>query len=182
SRHRLPTLEKNVRVGNSLVEDSDLDTKAFAWPKEFPLVSEDGGFDVVVGNPPWVQSKFLPERFKEYYSSRYSNASKQYDLFTLFMERGVQLLKPGGILGFIVPDRFLANSDYRVFRQWLLETTRILRITPTGEGVFEGVEMPSAILILQKPRRGRPSPVDNVEIQDGVNGQVRRVSQGKLAS
>jgi hypothetical protein len=181
SRHRLPTLEKNIRIGNSLVEDADLDPRAFDWSRGFPSVSGAEGFDVVVGNPPWVQSKFLGERFKEYYASRYSNASKQYDLFALFMERGVQLLKPGGILGFIVLDRFIANPDYTPFRRWLLETTQILRITPTGEGVFEVVEMPSAILILQRPRRGPPASADPVEIQGGVTGQIRTVTQGRLA-
>jgi type I restriction-modification system DNA methylase subunit len=181
SRHRLPTLEKNIQVGNSLVEDEDIDPRAFDWSRGFPSASEAGGFDVVVGNPPWVQSKFLPEHFKEYYSSKYSNASKQYDLFTIFVERGFTVLRPGGILGFIVPDRFIANPDYKVFREWLLKTAQILRITPTGEGVFEGVEMPSAIMLLQKPPRGVPSAAGEVEIHDGVNGKLRLVSQRKLA-
>lgn len=182
TRHRLPTLERNLQIGNSLVASPDVDAKAVDWDRVFRTTVGAEGFDVVIGNPPWVQSKFLPEGLKSYYASVYSNASRQYDLFTLFVERGVQLLRPGGILGFIVPDRFIANPDYGGFRRWLLDSVRIVRITPTGEGVFEGVDMPSTILIVRKPRRGRPSANEVVEIQEGVSGRIRTVTQGKLAS
>jgi type I restriction-modification system DNA methylase subunit len=182
SRHRLPTLENNVRVGNSIVSDRSVDGAAFDWLHGFPDAFAAGGFDVVVGNPPWVQSKFIQSEFKEYYGKNYENARRQYDLFTLFVERGFALLNVGGVLGFILPDRFLANPDYRVFRQWLLDKSQIRRIVPMGEGIFEGVEMPSCIVIIQKPKAARPRNTELVEIADGLDSEPRTVKQSRLAS
>jgi type I restriction-modification system DNA methylase subunit len=182
TRHRLPTLERNVRVGNSIIAEPEVSPRAFNWANTFARPLAEGGFDVIVGNPPWVQSKFLPADSKAYYGKTYSNASGQFDLFTLFIERSAGLLNLGGVLGFIVPDRFLANPDYSDFRRWLLTSLQVLSIVPLGEGVFEGVAMPCTIIIVQKPRKGKPSPAGPVEIRRGVNGEPRRVEQGRLAS
>ena len=180
SRHRLPTLERNIRVGNSVIADPSVDPRALDWAKAFPGPIREGGFDVVIGNPPWVHSKFMDQAFKSHYGRSYAVAKRQYDLFSIFIERGVTLLKPDGILGFIVPDRFLVNPDYEPLREFLLENAWIRQITLTGEGVFADVEMPSTILIIQKRKISRLARASVVEIRSSVAAEPHMIPQGEF--
>ena len=68
-----------------------------------------GGFDVVIGNPPWIESKRMDTSDKSYYETAFRSMHGQYDIFNGFVEKGLQLLKNGGILGFIMPSRFVMN-------------------------------------------------------------------------
>jgi len=97
---KLPLLQNNIKVGNSLIDDPSVSDKAFKWEEEFPEIMKEGGFDIIIGNPPWVQSKFLNN--KSYYKKNYITTKKQYDLFTLFIEKGLKLLKDKDLLSFIV--------------------------------------------------------------------------------
>ncbi len=181
SRHRLPTLERNVRIGNSVIADTSVDAHALDWLKAFPEPMREGGFDVVIGNPPWVQSKFMDEATKVYYGGNYQVAQRQYDLFSIFIEKGLALLRPDGILGFIVPDRFLVNADYEPLRRFLLENSWIRQITLTGEGVFADVEMPSAILVVQNRKVSRSGKSRRVEIRASVTAEARSIPQSALS-
>ena len=104
-------------------------------------------FDVIVGNPPWVQ---FTEN-KDYYKKEYEVAECG-DLYALFIEKGVKLLRSGGYLGFIVPSLFIKNLRYKVLRDFILKNTRIIKIKEMGDYVFEDVQMPSAIIILKKEK------------------------------
>jgi len=155
-KHRLPTLQENIRVGNSLINDSNVaGNRAFKWEEQFKEIMQKGGFDVVIGNPPWVQSKFLSENEKSYYSTKLITAKKQFDLFSIFIEKSINLLREKGYLGFIVPDRFITNIDYGIFRNYLLNNTSIVQIIHLGDAVFEEVNMPSAIIIVKKEKNKR---------------------------
>ncbi len=177
-KERLPVLQKNIKNGNSLIDDPNLaGDKAFKWNEEFAEIMNKGGFDVVVGNPPWVQSKFLHKDAKGYYSLNYSTARKQYDLFNIFVEKGFWLLKNGGVLGFIVPDRFIVNSDYGILRKFLLDNTKIKQIVQVGEGVFTGVEMPSAIIILEKCDSEKDRNKNMINVRLGMNSTVQKIKQ-----
>ena len=140
----------------------------------------EGGFDVVIGNPPWVQSKFMDEAIKVYYGRSYTVAQRQYDLFSIFIERGLALLRPDGFLGFIVPDRFLVNADYEPLRRFLLENSWVRQITLTGEGVFADVEMPSAILVIQNRKVSLSAKSRGVEIRASVTAEARSIPQSAL--
>ena len=177
-KERLPVLQKNIKNGNSLIDDPNLaGDKAFKWNEEFAEIMNKGGFDVVVGNPPWVQSKFLHKDAKDYYSLNYSTARKQYDLFNIFVEKGLWLLENGGVLGFIVPDRFIVNSDYGILRKFLLDNTKIKQIVQVGEGVFTGVEMPSAIIILEKCDSEKDRNKNMINVRLGMNSIVQKTKQ-----
>ncbi|WP_121515293.1 TaqI-like C-terminal specificity domain-containing protein [Petrotoga sp. HKA.pet.4.5] len=108
------------------------------------------GFDIVIGNPPWVQSKFLDEQSKKTFRRKFTTAVGQYDLFNLFIERAYQICKELGVVCFITPDRFITNIDYEKIRKFLLDKTSLKQVIALGDGVFENVGMPSAILIFQK--------------------------------
>src|SRR5208283_6156569 len=67
---RLPVLEENIKCGNSLIDDKDIaGNKAFNWNEEFKPIMEEGGFDVVIGNPPYVNMETMPEAEKEFFKN-----------------------------------------------------------------------------------------------------------------
>ncbi len=113
---------------------------------------ERRGFDVAIGNPPWVQSKAFEEDYKRYYSKRYKTTSKQYDLFCLFTEKSIEILNKNGIHSFIIPSRFFTNEDYYNYRKFILYYSGIKEIFDVGEHIFQKVEMPSCIYILTKEK------------------------------
>lgn len=126
-RVKLPYLDKNIKNGNSLISGTDeelekyfgknfRDKKPFNWNEEFPEVFKQGGFDVIIGNPPYVRadSKDLgyPE-FRKYLEEcgKYKTLYEKWDLFIPFIERGLNLLNNKGNLGFIISDA-ICTSKY----------------------------------------------------------------------
>ena len=108
----LDSLSGNLRVGDSLIEDNNfayLD-HAFTWETAFPSVFAEGGFDVVLGNPPYVRMEHL-KALKPYLEKRYEVVSDRADLYCYFFERGLRLLKPGGRLGFISSSTFFKTRS-----------------------------------------------------------------------
>ncbi|MFX1250477.1 MAG: Eco57I restriction-modification methylase domain-containing protein [Promethearchaeota archaeon] len=120
------------------------------WSVHFTSILNQGGFDIIVGNPPWIQSKFMNKAEKNYYQSCFLSTKKQFDVFNVFVERSHSLLKQNGILAYILPTRFVMNPDYEIFRQYVLESYAIHEIIDIGEDVFKNVNMPSLILIASK--------------------------------
>lgn len=108
----LPNMKNNIQCGNSLIDDSKVaGDKAFNWHAQFPDVFRNGGFDVVVGNPPYVRNTELTNKDKSYFSMHYKSAYQQYDIYLLFFELGLNVLRKRGVLGFITPNKFMV-SDY----------------------------------------------------------------------
>ncbi|MFX0063712.1 MAG: Eco57I restriction-modification methylase domain-containing protein [Candidatus Hermodarchaeota archaeon] len=120
------------------------------WTVHFTSILNQGGFDIIVGNPPWIQSKFMNKAEKSYYQTFFLSTKKQFDVFNVFVERSHSLLKQNGILGYILPTRFVMNPDYEIFRQYILDSYNINEIIDIGEDVFKNVNMPSLILIASK--------------------------------
>src|SRR3989339_2191877 len=86
-KHRLPTLQENIKVGNSLIDDPVVaGDRAFKWEEQFKDIMKDGGFDVVIGNPPYINNRNLPENEKSFFEKNYSTAYQQYDIYVLFYE------------------------------------------------------------------------------------------------
>lgn len=125
----LPTLDNNIKSGNSLVDidfyDGQIDyepgtekkVKPFNWEQAFPAVFKQGGFDAVIGNPPYVRIQTLKETSQEsvLYFKNYFKTSLHgnYDLYVLFIEKGLSILNIKGKLGFILPNKFF-NTDYGI--------------------------------------------------------------------
>jgi len=148
---RLPLLQQNIKCGNSLIDDPAIaGDKAFKWEEEFKQIMNEGGFDVVIGNPPYVNIHSLSKEDIDFYRFKYFSADHQFDLFALFIEKAISLLREGGKFGFIVPALVLRGYQYTKIRKHMFDQSKIDIIYELGDNVFEGVQMPTCILILEK--------------------------------
>ena len=151
----LASLENNIKCGNSLIDDAEIAGElSFDWEKEFPQVFENGGFDIVVGNPPYVSTKQIPTNDRNYYWDKYKEILfSEMDLYEIFIYKSInELLKNKGYLGFITPDSYFTNTSFELLRKYLLEKTKIIEIIdfPYRFYPFEEVNTETAILILNK--------------------------------
>ncbi|MEG3617593.1 N-6 DNA methylase [Magnetovibrio sp. PR-2] len=147
----LDSLDHNIRVGDSLIEDANYAylEHAFNWKDAFPEVFEEGGFDIVLGNPPYVRMGLITH-MKPYLETRFGVYHGNADLFCYFYERGVRLLKGGGRLGYISNATFFKTSSGLPLRKYLAAHSTIETIVDFGDiQIFEGVATLPAVLILK---------------------------------
>ena len=149
----LDSLSHNIRVGDSLIESAFfayLD-HGFDWALAFPdVMGEEGGFDVVLGNPPYVRMEHLKKQ-KAQLKANYEVASDRADLYCYFYERGLRILKPGGRLGYISSNTFFKTRSGKLLRQYLLREAAIESVVDFGDlQVFEGVTTYPAIVTLKR--------------------------------
>ena len=108
---KLNDLSKNIKCGNSLIDDPAVaGDKAFNWQQEFKYIFENGGFDVVIGNPPYVTGNTL-DSSNELIRKKFVTAQYQLDLYILFIEKGVTLIKNAGFLSFITQLKYFRLSQ-----------------------------------------------------------------------
>ena len=148
--HRLQNLEATIRVGDSLIEDDAFTSRPFDWRAAFPDVFERGGFDIVIGNPPYVRMELI-KAIKPYLDERYVVGAQSADLYAYFYERGVRILRNGGRLGFITSATFFRTSSGEPLRAFLTDGLAIEAIVDFGDApVFSGVTTYPAIITLFK--------------------------------
>jgi len=157
----LPTLDSNIKDGNSLVDtdfyDNQLDfgeekkIKPFNWQKGFPEVFRQEGFDVVIGNPPYIQSREeqFNENEKNYYYTKFRTTEYQINTFGLFIETGVKLLKQNGLLGFIIPNYWLSTKFDKKLRKFIFQENKVSDLINVYN-VFEAAVVDTLLLILTK--------------------------------
>jgi predicted type IV restriction endonuclease len=171
----LPDLGRNIQCGNSLIgpdfyqgkQASFLDMEeqyrinVFDWQAAFPQVFKaeshpaGGGFDVVIGNPPYIRIQALKEwapREVEFYKQRYTSASKgNYDIYVVFVERCLGLLNKNGRLGFILPHKFF-NAQYgQPLREQLASGRYLAKIVHFGDQqVFSNATTYTCLMFLDK--------------------------------
>ena len=167
----LPDLGRNIKCGNSLIGPEFYDGKldlpddetaqrvnAFDWKKEFPEAMAAGGFDAVIGNPPYIRIQALQEWAPlevEHYKRAYRAASKgNYDIYVVFVEKGLGLLNGHGSLGFILPHKFF-NAQYgEPLRKLLSEGHHLSKVVHFGDQqVFEGATTYTCLLFLERGGR-----------------------------
>ena len=103
----------------------------------------------MIGNPPYVSSKSLPQKEKVLYKSLYSTADKQFDLFSIFIEKSVSLLKTKGITSFIVPDSLVGRSNSKSTRNLLIVKNEVLNWVHIND-VFDSAIVSSLIYVCKK--------------------------------
>ena len=138
-QRKLSSLSENIKCGNSLISDPAIaGDKAFDWEKEFPQVFEKGGFDVVIGNPPYVNIANITSKIeRSYYQSKYKTVKNKCDLYSIFIEKSQDLLKPNGLLGFIFPNSWMGTDSFSKLREFFLNDVTVYQLVELPTDVFE---------------------------------------------
>ncbi len=151
----LSDLNNNIKCGNSLIDNKEIvGEKAFNWNLEFAEIMQNGGFDIVIGNPPYVFTRDrISETEKNYYIANFHTSKYQLNLYVIFIEKSYQLLKNSGNFGFIVPNAWLMISSAEKLREFLLTQTKISNIVNfTGE-IFSNAGVEPVILCFTKENK-----------------------------
>lgn len=148
---KLNSLNENIKCGNSLISNPAIaGEKAFNWQEQFPKVFEKGGFDVVIGNPPYVQLQSMGEMSDVYAKCGFETYNKSADLYCLFTERGYNLLKPGGLQSFIMPNKWMLVSYGKELRRFMAKSN-LQQIINFGDiQFFEGAATIVCIFVTRK--------------------------------
>ena len=143
---KLNDLSNNIKCGNSLIDDPEIaGEKAFNWEKEFPQIFKKGGFDVVIGNPPYTYRNAHNELSKNYFSSNYLSNEGNFDLYKFFVEKLIYLTRLNGYCSYIIPNTFLSANTYKKLRTLILENFKILELFDLGLEVFENVVVENVV-------------------------------------
>ncbi len=165
TRELLPPLDKNIKNGNSLISGTDKeldrqfgknwrDKKPFNWSEEFPEVFKQGGFDVIVGNPPYIKEFVNKSAFDGLHESPYYQG--KMDLWTLFACVSIDLLKEGGTMSFIAPNNWVSNAGASILRDKILKEGELKTFIDFGDyKVFEQAGIQTMIYVFEKrkPRK-----------------------------
>jgi type I restriction-modification system DNA methylase subunit len=153
----LTSLDHNIRKGNSVVTDKRVHPDAFDWHAAFPEVFAAGGFDVVIGNPPYVRQEWIKE-YKAHWEATFKSYSSTADLFVYFYELGIKLLRPNGRLGFITSGGWVRGAYGEGLRSFLSANAGLESMIDFGEfQPFEDAEMiRPTVLIASKREPGGP--------------------------
>jgi hypothetical protein len=151
-------LSRNIKCGNSLIGwdilegNPDLSGEEIArinpfdWEREFPEIMRVGGFDAIIGNPPYLYS--AGQVNLEYFTKKYGLAQYQTDFYVYFMERSLHLSRSGGMFSFIVPDSWLNSEYFSKVRTHLLEKHKIKSIAIFEYSVFDKVAIENSIFVV----------------------------------
>jgi len=152
---KLNSLNENIKCGNSLIDDPEVaGDKAFNWKKEFPQVFAKGGFDVVIGNPPYVRVQNLNYHDIDYYKKHKQTAFKRVDISTLFFELSYEIVNKNGILGFITSNQFQSTEYGQEIRNYINANYNIYKIIDFGDlPVFEGALTYVSIYLFDKRKK-----------------------------
>ena len=185
-REILPSLADNIRCGNSLISGTEdelkryfgknwQDKKPFDWEQQFEDIMSKGGFDIVIGNPPYVGFHGFMEQ-KQYFKEVYKSAQGKFDVYLPFIERGIELLREGGFLGFICPTNFMKRQHGQVLRKFLKTDYKILQVVDfQHQQIFDGALNYTGILILEKAKPTHTHTMTYIpERIDGERFQVRQ--------
>jgi hypothetical protein len=167
SERVLPNLDRNIKCGNSLIgpdyfagqlmpDESDMRRiNAFDWASEFPDVLRAGGFDCIIGNPPYIRIQTMKEWAPlevEIYKHLYQAANAgNYDIYVVFVEKGLSLLNPQGRLGFILPHKFFNAKYGQPVRALISAGKHLSHVVHFGDQqVFKGATTYTCLMFLAK--------------------------------
>ena len=204
---KLPALADNIRVGNSLVSRTNGEHATFAWEREFPEVfprtgmvqdesaggRPDFGFDIVIGNPPYVKHQDIPYKEDIQLPRRSGLAfpagfriDGTTDLSGYFFYHAFRYLREGGMLGYISSEAWMSSRYGKPLQRLLLENSSIREITRASFNFFDDAEARAAIVVLARGRRAGGSTVRlnyaraKSELAGGRFGLSRSMRQGSI--
>ena len=150
-RRKLNSLNNNIKCGNSLIDSKSVaGDKAFNWETEFPEIFAKGGFDVVIGNPPY--GDYFNDNEKSFLLKKFpSSFSGTYDMYIIFFEKTLQIIKPKGFLCFITPNTFIDYSQFTGLRRVLKTNNNIEQVIGLTK-VFDDAIVDTAIILISKDK------------------------------
>lgn len=155
TKQRLPILQNNIQIGNSLIDDPNVSNKALKWEEKFPEIMKNGGFDIIIGNPPYVNAlqltKSVSEDTRIYWKNKYLSARGAFDIYILFFEQGLKICKNDGYVSFITPNKYLSSPYGTSLRQLISRQYRLAKVSDLSSvQVFGG---PSVYPIITQIRK-----------------------------
>ena len=181
---QLANLDQNIKCWNSLIDDSEIAwDKAFSWETKFPQIFADWGFDVIVGNPPYVftRESDFESSTKEYVldylenklvttNSSWINIQKwKINLFAIFLIKSFELIKKGWNISFIIPNNILRATPYEAVRKYLLDYTNLDEIIDLWKWVFSDAVVSTIIISYSKNNNNQNKINIKKNITDFIN-------------
>ena len=169
---KLNTLSNNIKCGNSLIDDPEVaGDKAFVWQNEFPEIFKNGGFDVVIGNPPYVDNRGFNKSTLNYLFNKYTNSfqksgtdkykTTKLNLIAPFIELNDKILRFKGVVSYIFHKNIFKTNGYTAIRKYILEHYYIELLTDWGAGQFLDVVAETATFTLKKLKE----PNQNIHVE-----------------
>lgn len=147
---KLNNLSSNIKCGNSLIDEPIEGVENyFKWETEFPKVFEKGGFDVIIGNPPYVRIQNLDYKIVDWLKENMNSAHKRLDISILFIEKGLTLINDNGIVSYITSNQFFKAEYGRKIRE-IIKGKLIRNLDLSKISVFEGLSTYVSILDFSK--------------------------------
>jgi type I restriction-modification system DNA methylase subunit len=181
----LQNLDSNIKCGNSLIDDPEVAGKrAFNWNKEYKDIMEEGGFDVIVGNPPYVTSRnqAISEKEKRFYKNNYQTLEDKPNTYLMFIDRAISLLKTNGYLGLIIPNSWLGIDSAEKVRKLLIKAGKIISIINLHGIAFSDASVETMVLLFQKskPLNGHKVQVSTIQIEkQDINEKGNFINQSR---
>jgi hypothetical protein len=145
-------LENKIEHISNIIEEikfNKIYENAFEWRFEFPeILDKQGdfiGFDLVIGNPPYVGITEISQQYKIYYETIFKTAKGRFDLYTLFIERAMQIKRPTGVFTYIIPGKFLNNKQFVTARKIVCDNHGVT-VVKIDDKVFEDAQVDSVIV------------------------------------
>lgn len=170
----LTKLADKIKCGNSLIDDKSVVDNAFVWEEEFPEVFAQGGFDVVIGNPPYVDSESMTKHYeneRNWISKKYKTAKGNWDLFVPFIELTLKILKNHRSMSFIIPNKILSAKYAKTARSFVNTNYSLNEIYDISKVNVFGVDVYPVILFLQKDKQ-----VSQLKISKQTNEKLEQKS------
>lgn len=182
---KLNDLNNNIKCGNSLIDDPEVaGDKAFNWQNEFPDIFSKGGFDVVIGNPPYLRIQGLKDlnpKLTRFYETNYISSSGNYDIYVLFIEKSFKLINNRGEIALILPHKFLISEFGRGIRNFLLNNKAVSNIVHFGsELIFKDATTYTCIISLTKKVNNEISVRHILPSELFENAKISQIPVSKL--
>ena len=184
----LTYLDDNIQVGNSIVHDPQVTERAFDWQSAFSQVFAKGGFDVAIGNPPYVRQEHLSPPIKQYLEDHYDSYDGKADLYTYFYEKGLKILKPDGVLSYIVTNKWLRSGYGEPLRSFFAHNSIFEQIIDFGHApIFEDADTFPCIVVARKPiaetpmEESKPAPRSPVLICPVPREKLAEIKIGRAS-
>ncbi|MFO0052690.1 MAG: Eco57I restriction-modification methylase domain-containing protein [Dolichospermum sp.] len=164
----LTYLDDNIKVGNSIINDAKITDLPFNWESEFPQVFAEGGFDIVIGNPPYIRQELLSP-FKPYLQENYQTYDGVADIYIYFYEKGLNLLKPGGIISYIVTNKWLRSGYGESLRRFFCQSSVFEQIIDFGDApIFADADTFPCIIAARKSTPPQPSNIKSLSLSSSL--------------